>query len=131
MNQRSSRKYTLVVSQYEKTATIYYTLRAYATCPFTLTKIVDPYKFTKEICDEWKGPSAGGCGNHPLTYKNNPKIKIIVESSSNENSLLIELKGPKQYQIGFDLTISNLADENLTAPFKTISSGPYRYSVNS
>lgn len=45
----SSRKYTLVVSQYEKTATIYYTLRAYATCPFSLTKIADPYKYIKEV----------------------------------------------------------------------------------
>lgn len=45
----SARKYTLVVSQYEKTATIYYTLRAYATCPFSLTKIGDPYRYTKEV----------------------------------------------------------------------------------
>lgn len=46
----SSRNYTVVVSQYEKSTTIYYTLRAYATCPFSLTKIVDPYKHEKQVC---------------------------------------------------------------------------------
>lgn len=45
----SDRKYTIVVSQYEKSTTIYYTLRAYATCPFTLTKIKDPYKHEKQV----------------------------------------------------------------------------------
>lgn len=45
----SSRKYTIVVSQYEKSTTIYYTLRAYATCPFTLAKIIDPYKHEKQV----------------------------------------------------------------------------------
>lgn len=45
----SSRKYTIVVSQYEKSTTIYYTLRAYATCPFTLWKLIDPYKYEKQV----------------------------------------------------------------------------------
>lgn len=44
-----ARRYTLVVSQYEKTQTIYYTLRAYATCPFSLTKIEDRYNSVKEV----------------------------------------------------------------------------------
>ncbi|KAI4456316.1 calpain-7 [Holotrichia oblita] len=122
----SARKYTLVVSQYEKTATIYYTLRAYATCPFSLTKIGDPYRCTKEISGEWKGVTAGGCGNNPQTYKNNPKIRLEIESPRNDNSLFVELKGPKQYQIGFDVTITSLADESVTAPFKTTSSGAFR-----
>lgn len=45
----SDSKYTLVISQYEKTNTIYYTLRAYGTCPFKLRKIADPYKHMKEV----------------------------------------------------------------------------------
>ncbi|XP_075230282.1 calpain-7-like [Lycorma delicatula] len=52
LNENSPRKFTLVVSQYEKMHTIHYTLRAYATCPFTLTKITNPYKYTKKICNE-------------------------------------------------------------------------------
>lgn len=36
------------------------------------------------------------------------------------------MKGPKQYQVGFDVTIVNVKDETVTAPFKTQGSGPYR-----
>lgn len=49
LDPNSKSKYTLVVSQYEKMNTIYYTLRAYGTCPFTLRKMAEPYKFTKEV----------------------------------------------------------------------------------
>ncbi|KAL3832697.1 hypothetical protein ACJMK2_024317, partial [Sinanodonta woodiana] len=40
--------YTLVMSQYEKNNTIHYTLRVYATCEFSLTKIADPYNTKNE-----------------------------------------------------------------------------------
>lgn len=36
------------------------------------------------------------------------------------------MKGPKQYQVGFDVTIVSVKEENVTAPFKTQGSGPYR-----
>ena len=36
--------YTLVVSQYEKYKSIYYTLRVYSTNPFELSEIKEPYK---------------------------------------------------------------------------------------
>ena len=39
----SSQRYTLVVSQYEKTNTMYYSLRCYSTVPFRLTKISSTY----------------------------------------------------------------------------------------
>ena len=45
----STRNYTIVVSQYEKSSTIYYTLRAYATCPFNLSEIKDSYIQEKEV----------------------------------------------------------------------------------
>ncbi|XP_044253389.1 calpain-7-like [Tribolium madens] len=120
----SSTKYTIVISQYEKTSTIYYTLRAYATCPFTLRKISDPYRYEKEITGEWRGITAGGCPNHPLTFKNNPKFRLEIEGSNNK--IFIELKGPKQYQIGIEVVILKVSDDSLTAPFRSKSSGAYR-----
>ncbi|KAF4526491.1 hypothetical protein B566_EDAN013779 [Ephemera danica] len=40
----TTERYTLVVSQYEKTNTIYYTIRAYSTNPFTMKKIGNLYE---------------------------------------------------------------------------------------
>ncbi|VDO62753.1 unnamed protein product, partial [Schistosoma curassoni] len=41
--------YILLISQYEKSITIYYTLRVYSTAPFTLSKIKDPYTISKQV----------------------------------------------------------------------------------
>ncbi|XP_018046701.1 PREDICTED: calpain-7-like [Atta colombica] len=125
LGDQSDAKFTLVISQYEKTNTIYYTLRAYGTCPFILRKIPQPYKYEKEITGQWNNITAGGCGNHP-TYVNNPRYQIILESANNNNYLLIILKGPKQYQIGFDINTVILKDINAITAFKTKSSGPFR-----
>ncbi|KAL1494017.1 hypothetical protein ABEB36_009690 [Hypothenemus hampei] len=116
--------FTIVVSQYEKSTTIYYTLRAYGTCPFKLNEIKDPYTEEKQITGEWKGVTAGGCPNHPMTYQRNPKFRLDLEGISNQ--VLIELRGPKQYQIGLEAVIRQLRDESITAPFKSKLSGPYR-----
>ncbi|XP_046965982.1 calpain-7-like isoform X1 [Vanessa cardui] len=118
-------RYTLVVSQYEKTRTIFYTLRAYATCPFSMAKI-EAYPYTKNIRGEWSGRTAGGCENHRQTYPNNPKYIVTVPDTRGACHLVAELKGPKQYQIGVDARVEALDDPNLTAPFLKESSGPYR-----
>ncbi|KAG6797685.1 calpain-7 [Apis mellifera caucasica] len=118
-------RYTLVISQYEKTNTIYYTLRAYGSCEFSLKKIPNFYKYEKELTGQWKDITAGGCSNHS-TYQNNPRYQLILESSNNNNYLLIILKGPKQYQIGFDILTVVLNDSDVTTAFKMKSSGPFR-----
>lgn len=123
----SHTRYTLVISQYEKTNTIYYTLRSYGTCPFTLRKIAEPYNYEKEMTDgQWSGISAGGCGNHPATYQNNPRYELVLESSSNNNNLRVILKGPKQYQIGFEIVTVILNDPECGTAFRSKSSGSFR-----
>lgn len=57
---------------------------------------------------------------------NNPRYQIVLESANNNNYLLIILKGPKQYQIGFDINTVVLNDVNAVTAFKTKSSGPFR-----
>jgi hypothetical protein len=52
LNENSAHSYTLVISQYEKTNTIFYTLRAYATCPFTLAEIGSPYRHTQKVSQD-------------------------------------------------------------------------------
>ncbi|CAB3261140.1 unnamed protein product [Arctia plantaginis] len=125
IGENSADRYTLVVSQYEKSRTIFYTLRAYSSCPFTLTKL-EPYPHKKTLKGEWLGRTAGGCENHRDTYPNNPKFIITVPESRTPCNIVVELKGPKQYQLGVDAKVESLDDPTVTAPFFKETSGPYR-----
>jgi calpain-7 len=42
-------RYTLVISQYEKSNTINYSLRVYSSCSIELKKITNPYRFKDEV----------------------------------------------------------------------------------
>uniref|UniRef100_A0A336MHP3 CSON001666 protein n=1 Tax=Culicoides sonorensis TaxID=179676 RepID=A0A336MHP3_CULSO len=125
LDPNSSRKYTLVVSQYEKTSTIYYTLRAFSRTKFDLRRLNDVYASKKELTGEWKGATAGGCPNHPSTYKNNPLYKLTIGPKF-ESDLVVELRGPKVYQVGLEVTVHSLENSEVTAPFVTKSTGNYR-----
>lgn len=71
----------------------------------------------------WKGETAGGCGNHPLTYPKNPKYEFTIDRTSD---ILIDLKGPKQFLIGFDIVCVQLTDSDSAGAFSKKSSGAYR-----
>ena len=97
----------------------------YSTLQFNLKRIHDPYKSKQEITGSWKGKSAGGCGNYRDTYQHNPRYQFGVQ---HEAQMLIELKGPKQYQIGFDLVCVFINSDLKSCPkyFKMKPSGAYR-----
>lgn len=114
----------MVVSQYEKTTTIYYTLRAYSRNPFELKAIPHTYVGKQTVNGEWKGPKAGGCQNHPTTYKLNPRYKLTIPKDINQ--LVIELRGPKVYQVGIELVVVSMSDQMVTAPFVSKTTGSYR-----
>lgn len=91
-------KYTLVISQYEKSNTILYTLKAFSTAPFSLKKIVEEYSFKEtDKNGQWTRETAGGCRNHPSSYSLNPVYNLQFNGSAKEedNKILIELRGPK------------------------------------
>lgn len=92
-----ARKYTLVLSQFLKTTTIFYTLRAYCREPFELKSLNNNLTTSMTINGEWKSDNltAGGCPNHK-TYKNNPLYKVTLAQDGN---LIVELRGPKVYQV--------------------------------
>ncbi|KAF6734025.1 Calpain-7 [Oryzias melastigma] len=115
--------FTLVVSQYEKQNTINYTLRVYSGCKFSFSKIPNPFTHIKRINGQWKGISAGGCGNYKDSYKHNPIYQINMERPG---PLLVELRGSRQYSVGFEMvTVSTVGDPGAAA-FQKKSSGDYR-----
>lgn len=115
--------FTLVVSQYEKQNTINYTLRVYSVCKFNFSKIPTPFTQTKRINGQWKGPTAGGCGNYKDSYKNNPIYQFNMEKAG---PLLIELRGSRQYSVGFEVvTVSAVGDSGSSSSQKK-GSGDYR-----
>ncbi|KAK6166621.1 hypothetical protein SNE40_023271 [Patella caerulea] len=121
-------RYTLVVSQYEKSNTIRYTLRVYATCEFKLTRFTDPYlsKFEKQINGKWSGRTAGGCSNYIETHKNNPIYQLKIDNNKCDNCILIELRAYKQYSVGIEVTCvsDNIPDSSGSIKKKT--SGDFR-----
>ncbi|XP_071515726.1 calpain-7-like [Panulirus ornatus] len=117
-------KFTLVVSQYEKHLTIHYSLRIYSTCPFSLHKIKNYCKHKHEITGRWSGETAGGCPNHPATYKNNPMYQFRIDSEL--QCLRIELKAPKDIQIGFEIVCVEAKNTQASGYFSKKQSGAYR-----
>ncbi|CAN9514441.1 unnamed protein product [Ophioblennius macclurei] len=113
--------FTLVVSQYEKQNTINYTLRVYSGCKFTFSKILNPFTQNKRINGQWKGASAGGCGNYKDSYKHNPIYQVNLDRSG---PLLIELRGSRQYSVGFEVVTVSTVGESGAAHKR--SSGDYR-----
>ncbi|KAF3839107.1 hypothetical protein F7725_017824 [Dissostichus mawsoni] len=99
--------FTLVVSQYEKQNTINYTLR---------------------VNGQWKGLTSGGCGNYKDSYKHNPIYQINMERAG---PLLIELRGSRQYSVGFEMVTVSMVGDPGPASFQKKNSGDYRYSLES
>lgn len=120
--------YTLVISQYEKYNSIYYTLRTFSTQSFQLDEIKEPYvsKYSKRVTGKWTKATAGGCSNYQESYMRNPVYQITLSNSSANNCLKIELKGPQQYSVGFDIVCVGSNVTNNPKDFKQTSSGSFR-----
>ncbi|XP_074844402.1 calpain-7 isoform X3 [Carettochelys insculpta] len=100
-----------------------FTIQVYSVCKFTFSKIPTPYTISKRVNGQWKGHTAGGCGNFRDSYKNNPIYQFQLEKTG---PLLIELRGPRQYSVGFELvTVSAVGDPGPSG-FKKKNSGDYR-----
>ncbi len=123
VTESTPRRLTLVVSQFEKSTTIYFTVRVFSALPFTLRRIVNPYRHKQEATAEWKGRSAGGCANYRDTYQNNPRFQFTVSSDCH---VLVELRAPKQYQVGFDVVCVVAGNKESPLYFRSKQSGSYK-----
>ncbi|XP_066102037.1 calpain-7 isoform X2 [Saccopteryx bilineata] len=97
--------------------------QVYSACSFTFSKIPSPYTLSKQINGKWSGPSAGGCGNFQETHKNNPIYQFHIEKTG---PLLIELRGPRQYSVGFEVVTVSVVGDPGAHGFQRRSSGDYR-----
>ncbi|KAH8877676.1 Calpain-7 [Schistosoma japonicum] len=118
--------YILLISQYEKSITIYYTLRVYSTASFTLSKIKDPYTLSKQITGEWKGSNAGGCLNDRKSYSTNPRFQLNLPNNDCDNQLLIELRGPRDYALGLELIRISATNNQAPNQQDRSTTGDYR-----
>ncbi|XP_069504845.1 calpain-7 isoform X2 [Ambystoma mexicanum] len=100
-----------------------FTTQVYSACKFSFSKIPTPYTVHKRVNGQWKGPSAGGCGNFRDSYKNNPIFQFQLEKAS---PLLMELRGPRQYSVGFEVVAVSTVGEPGPSGFQKKSSGDYR-----
>ncbi|XP_071957254.1 calpain-7-like [Antedon mediterranea] len=118
--------FTVVVSQFEKSNTIHYSLRVYSTTAVKLYKVPEPYQHTKQITGEWKGKTAGGCANFRDTVGFNPIYQVNLQEKTKANYFMVDLKGPKDFFVGFELTAVS-SDGVGTNTFKKLNSGTYRH----
>ncbi|XP_020604869.1 calpain-7-like [Orbicella faveolata] len=98
---KGTNRFTLVVSQYEKTNTIHYTIKVFSSTEFRLSPVPVPYTVEKQVSGEWRGSLAGGCPNYS-THSNNPVYRLKLETSSPSKTaeVLLKLRGPKQFSVG-------------------------------
>ncbi|XP_070289477.1 calpain-7 isoform X2 [Myotis yumanensis] len=98
-------------------------IQVYSACSFTFSKIPSPYTLSKQIHGKWSGQSAGGCANFQETHKNNPIYQFHIEKTG---PLLIELRGPRQYSVGFEIVTVSVVGDPGPHGFQRKSSGDYR-----
>ncbi|KAJ7372170.1 calpain 7 [Desmophyllum pertusum] len=98
---KGTNRFTLVVSQYEKTNTIHYTIKVFSTTEFRLSAVPVPYTVEKQVNGEWRGNLAGGCPNYS-SHSSNPVYRLQVKTSSPSETaeVLLKLRGPKQFSVG-------------------------------
>lgn len=53
-----------------------------------------------QVTGEWKGKTAGGCGNYPETNQHNPIYQVTLDSNTASNHLLVELRAPRWVNLG-------------------------------
>ncbi|XP_062980483.1 calpain-7 isoform X3 [Elgaria multicarinata webbii] len=100
-----------------------FTTLVYSACKFNFSKIPTPYTTSKRMNGQWKGRSAGGCGNFRDTAKNNPIYQFQLDRTG---PLLIELRGPRQYSVGLELVAVSTMGDPGPSGFQKKNSGDYR-----
>jgi len=123
-------KYTLVVSLFEKTRAVNYTLTAFCTQHFSdpsplLVDVPKTLKFSHEVQGSWGAHTAGGSPKFP-GFPSNPQYVLIFKTKK-PRKLHLRLLAPKEFPI--NVRLYNNDGKRLysaTSNLELASSGPYR-----
>lgn len=74
---------------------------------------------------EWKGETAAGCQNN-TNFDKNPIFEVVWPNNEADNQVLVELRGPRDFAIGFTLDALNLTNPSPLNPSRSHSTGNYR-----
>jgi len=126
LNPGETHRYVLVVSIFEKTAQVNYTLSAYGSAhcdKLQLREIPLRLPFHESIESEWSSSTAGGSSRYP-TYTNNPMWNLKLTKSAR---LHIRLMAPKEFAVNIRIFKTKERLEFSDPSIKVACSGDYRH----
>ncbi|KAI8339399.1 hypothetical protein BC941DRAFT_420385 [Chlamydoabsidia padenii] len=124
--------YTIVVSQFEKERSLYFSLRAYSLAPFKLREVPLRYLIEQKISGQWDDLTAGGNSSN-ASYMHNPQWKITIppsntstESTVNKTGLLLMLEAPESFAVHLLLVEGGKRATSVSLRDIITQSGSYR-----
>lgn len=126
-------RYTIVVSQFEKSRTLNLTLRAFCSSPLQLTEIASKYAYQEKIQGQWTKQSAGGNTSN-ASYMCNPQWKITLPplpaqavQAGTRIGLILMLEAPKNFSVHVKLVYGGKRVTSVSMKDIAAQSGNYRY----
>ncbi|KAI7867268.1 hypothetical protein BDF14DRAFT_699957 [Spinellus fusiger] len=124
--------YTIVVSQHEKSRSLYFSLRAYSLAPIQLTEVPMLYSIEKKVYGEWTEQTAGGNASH-ASFLHNPQWKVTVpapQSTRGSNGFLLMLEAPKSFAVHLQVIEGGNRVSSVSTREIVVDSGPYRHGFS-
>eukprot|EP00049_Salpingoeca_infusionum_P011094 m.191191 g.191191 ORF g.191191 m.191191 type:complete len:931 (-) comp14835_c1_seq5:97-2889(-) len=111
--------YSVVVSQYEKSSTINFTVKAFASEDFDFVEMPNQYPAEYKITHQWVPRTAGGSTNDPVSHTKNPQYIFTAPGSSSDRvPVLVKLEVPKEFACGLDISAPGV-DEIKTTTYRS------------
>lgn len=74
---------------------------------------------------EWKGDTAAGCQNY-ANFDKNPTFGLVWPNNEADNRVLVEVRGPRDFAIGFTWDAVSLTNSSPLNHGRSFSTGNYR-----
>eukprot|EP00055_Hartaetosiga_balthica_P012016 m.56673 g.56673 ORF g.56673 m.56673 type:complete len:820 (+) comp7811_c0_seq1:113-2572(+) len=98
------KKYTVVVSQYERDSTIRFTLKSFGDVAHKFDPLPDIYPVEFKLTSKWTAATAGGRNRASESFKMNPRFSFKTPPSSGKCRVFLKLEAPKEFSVGMMVT---------------------------